>query len=65
VFEVTDDSIPTLQAPPEPPSHRRRWSKAIWIGAVAGLLIGMLAMVFILSMEKTPDVDSGQSVTAP
>jgi len=45
------DMPPAAELPP------RRWGKAIWIGAIAGLIIGMLAMVAIFSMEQTPDAE--------
>ena len=58
-------SLPTLEmtnvADPQP----RRWPTGIWVGAIVGLILGMLALVLIFSMEYTPDVDSAPPAATP
>ena len=54
-----------MDMPPASGPPPRRWGKAIWIGAIAGLIIGMLAMVAIFSMELTPDAEPEPPAAAP
>ena len=64
-LEIADDPVPTGRGATGSILRPRHWTKPVWIGVIAGLLIGMIAMVLILSMERTPDVDGHVPDAAP